>query len=93
MEMEKHQTYHLISKGENDITLVTNVILSGSMKCVGQCSSRWRPVIRDALTVFCMPKREMCSHYLLAINHEREKVFVGISGKSLTGLLREQGES
>lgn len=87
MEMEKLQTYHLLSKGENDTTLVTNVIVSGSVKCVGLCSSRWRPVIkRDALTMFCMPKREMCSHYRLAINHEREKVFVGINGKSLASL-------
>lgn len=81
MEMEKLQAYHLICKRENDTTSITNVILSGSLKCVGHRCSGWRPVIkRDALTVFCMPKREMCSHYLLAINHEREKVFVGING-------------
>ena len=93
MEMEKLQTYHLISKRENDTMLITNVIVSGSMKCISHSCSGWRPVIkRDALTMFCMPKREICSHYILAINHEREKVFVGINGKSLASLHQEGKE-
>ena len=82
MEMEKLLTYHLISKGEND-TPINNKCdcLRLSEVRIGCCCSGWKPVIKgNSLALFLMPTREMCSHYILAINHEREKVFVGING-------------